>query len=154
MKYIGILVLMCTSAILYSQDKEEIMKPIEQMFEGFISRNSASVRDAFVSSPSFYSLSEEGLSKADFENFLKFVGNPDRPEVAEPIWNIKINQDDNLATVWADYALLVDKKLNHCGVDAFQLIQTSTGWKIFHIADTRRKTPCNLPKKVKKMIEN
>jgi hypothetical protein len=53
-----------------------------------------------------------------------------------------------LAQAWCDYAFYVDKSYSHCGVDAFQLFKGKDGWKIFHLADTRRKTGCTIPKEI------
>jgi hypothetical protein len=56
----------------------------------------------------------------------------------ERISSSDVRVDDNLATVWTRYELYVNGKYNHCGVDAFQLVKTDSGWKIAAIADTRR----------------
>ena len=70
------------------------------------------------------------------------------------IWDTKIQIDGNMAQAWAPYAFYVGKKFSHCGVDAFQLFKSTDGvWRIFHLADTRQKDGCNVPKKISEQFK-
>jgi hypothetical protein len=69
--------------------------------------------------------------------------------LAEEIWNLKIQMDGDFAQAWCEYAFYYQNKFSHCGVDAFHLIKTTEGWKIFHLADTRRKENCIIPEEIK-----
>jgi hypothetical protein len=40
------------------------------------------------------------------------------------------------------YVFYVGDRFSHCGVDSFQLVRISAGWRIIQIADTRRKEGC------------
>lgn len=86
--------------------------------------------------------------ESSIADFAKAVGTPHKEVWHEEIWAVKVQLDDNFAQVWCDYAFYIDKTFSHCGVDAFQLIKSKGGWKIFHLADTRRKTGCNVPKEI------
>ena len=89
------------------------------------------------------------LTIGNFERFVNIIGQPKVQVLNEPIWNQKIQIDDNLASVWVDYAFYVDDQFSHCGVDAFHLVKLDGQWKIFHLVDTRRKKPCEVPDKFK-----
>ena len=54
----------------------------------------------------------------------------------------------DFAQVWCDYAFYIGNTFSHCGVDAFQLHKQKDGWKIFHLADTRRTENCTIPKSI------
>jgi hypothetical protein len=84
--------------------------------------------------------------ESSIDEFAKAVGTPHKEIWHEEIWDVKVQRDGDFAQVWCDYAFYIDKTFSHCGVDAFQLIKSKDGWKIFHLADTRRKTGCNVPK--------
>ena len=45
------------------------------------------------------------------------------------------------------------KRFSHCGVDAFQLVKTAAGWKIFQLSDTRRKEKCEIPEEISKRFK-
>lgn len=80
--------------------------------------------------------------------FLIQVGTPHKEVWHEEIWNNKGQIDGDFAQLWCDYAFYVDKTFSHCGVDAFQLVKQKDGWKVFHIADTRRRQGCNIPQNI------
>lgn len=86
--------------------------------------------------------------ESSIDEFAKAVGTPHKEVWHEEIWDVKVQLDGDFAQVWCDYAFYIDKTFSHCGVDAFHLIKTKDGWKIFHLADTRRKNGCNVPKAV------
>jgi len=60
----------------------------------------------------------------------------------EQVWDAQVIVSDRLATVWVKYVLYIDEAFSHCGVDAFQLFDSADGWKIFQVADTRRREDC------------
>lgn len=76
------------------------------------------------------------------EGFVTAVGTPHEETWDERIWDVEVRVDGPLAVVWADYAFYIGDRLSHCGVDAFQLFKGSDGWRIFEIADTRRREGC------------
>ena len=82
--------------------------------------------------------------ETSLDGFLKAVAGEHAP-YNEPIWNVKIRVDGELALVSCDYAFYLGNQFSHCGIDAFQLVKREDGWKIFHLVDTRRKEGCTIP---------
>jgi hypothetical protein len=62
-------------------------------------------------------------------------------KLEEKVFDPEIRIDDNLAQVWARYEFYVDGVMSHCGVDGYQIIRTTEGWRILQIVDTQRR-PC------------
>ncbi|MEQ8904758.1 nuclear transport factor 2 family protein [Ekhidna sp.] len=141
--------------ILGQQDeKAEIMKVINGVFEAMRTNDSTLLKQSFVENPNTFTafVNQEGESKlttGDFQKFIDAVGQPKEQVWNEPIWNEKVEIDGNLASVWVDYAFYIDDQFSHCGVDAFHLIKQENGWKIFHLVDTRRRTDCEVPDDIK-----
>ena len=79
------------------------------------------------------------LVKEDEKRFLSSIAEMHTEKWEERISNITVHIDHHLALLWCDYEFYVDDKLSHKGADAFQLIRTDKGWKIFYICDTRHK---------------
>ena len=75
------------------------------------------------------------------EGWLESVGNSER-ELDEQIHDSLVRVSGGLAVVWTYYDLYVDGQHSHCGVDLFDLVRTSEGWKIIGIADTRSSEGC------------
>lgn len=146
--------LVCTLSSRAQQQAPEsdaIVKVVHRLFEGMEKGDSAMVRFTFAKDVTLATVRRNKENKGtlhrenSIDGFLKAVGTP-RPEVwYEEIWNVKVHQDDNFAEVWCDYAFYVGNKFSHCGVDAIQLFKDVDGWKIFHLADTRRADPCTIP---------
>lgn len=149
--------LVLTSTALLAQKAPEgdaIIKVVHRLFEGMQKGDSAIVRSTFGSQVSLATLRRDKENKtqinyeSSIDGFLKAVGTPHADVWYEEVWNLKVQQDDNFAQVWCDYAFYVGDRFSHCGVDAFQLYKDDSGWKIFHLADTRRNNPCTIPKEI------
>ncbi len=63
-------------------------------------------------------------------------------ELDERLYHLDVRVAGGLATVWTGYELLVDGRFSHCGVDAFQLVDTAHGWQILQVTDTRQTEGC------------
>ena len=155
MKRLLLPLLVLLSIVAMAQEDAKVMEPITLLFEGMKKGDSAMVHSAFRPGPTFYTVyldskTSQPILKADvFADFLKAIGTPHKDVWNEVIWSPKIEIDGNFAQVWAPYAFYATKTFSHCGVDAFHLFKDASGkWKIFHLADTRQKTGCNVPEKV------
>jgi len=133
----------------------EIRLPIDQLFMGMNKGDSALVHGAFTKKVTLATIfkDKEGnpalRQESSLDGFLKAVGTAHTEAWSEPIWDLKIQVDGNFAQAWASYAFYLGKQFSHCGVDAFQLFKGADGkWKIFHLADTRQKEGCVVPKGV------
>jgi Domain of unknown function (DUF4440) len=60
----------------------------------------------------------------------------------ERMWDPEVRVQGPIATVWTRYDFWVDGKFSHCGVDAFDLVKTSEGWKIAGGVYTVERTGC------------
>ncbi len=155
-KCIALIALSLMGNSLLSQTPNEeaaILKPIHLLFEGMRKADSSIVSKAFMSESSFVVVGTGAdgnprLIKSDLKQFLIAMGTPRKQVYSEPIWDIKIDLDGDLAQVWAKYAFYIDKQLHHCGVDTFQLLKTKSEWRIFHLAYTRQEKGCVIPQEI------
>lgn len=133
-----------------AQDNREILETVNTLFKGMNLGDSAMVHGVFAGTPTIATITlKDGtpiIVKGELQKFLNAVGTPHEEKWSEPIWEVKIQMDGNMAQVWAKYAFYVGKTFHHCGADAFQLFKGPEGkWKIFHLADTRWTEGCNVP---------
>ncbi len=123
-------------------DEEAVVAVIVQLFDGMRAGDSAMVRRTLAPEARLVGTSardgEPVLRTVDIGRFVEAIGEPHDEVWDERLWDIEVRIDQNLATVWTQYAFYLGEKLSHCGVDAFQLFRSSDGWRIFQIADTRR----------------
>ena len=136
-----------------------VKKAIMQLFDGMRAGDSAMVSKVFMPDARMQTTftNKEGvrtLREGSLERFLVSVGTPHEEVYDEKIWNYDIRVDDNLATAVTEYSFYLGDKLSHCGVNAFQLFYSPDGWKITHIADTRRKDNCQTEADLDKQLVN
>lgn len=157
MRFLAIFVISAftITANAQSDDKDEVMQVINNVFEAMRTSDSTLLKNCFIKSPNTSTIfrSPEGVTKfviGDFQRFINGVGSKKDKIWDEPIWNEKVEIDDDLAAVWVDYAFYLGDQFLHCGVDAFHLVRQEGIWKIFNLVDTRRKTGCKIPDDIKK----
>ncbi|HEY9049837.1 MAG TPA: nuclear transport factor 2 family protein [Ohtaekwangia sp.] len=135
-------------------EEQAVKQVIANLFLGMERGDSALVHAAFTHEITLATIARDKAGnpvlhrESSLDGFLKAVGTPHKEVWYEEIWNLKIQIDGDFAQAWCDYAFYLDKTFSHCGVDAFHLHKGKDGWKIFHLADTRRKTGCEVPKAI------
>jgi len=134
--------------------KKNVMEPIKKLFDGMRQGDSTIAHSAFAKAVTLTSVMEDKngapvLRSDSLQSFLRAIGKPHNEVWSEMIWDPEVQVDGNFAQVWVKYAFYADKTFSHCGVDAFHLIKDQEGhWKIFHLADTRHKKNCDVPKSI------
>lgn len=126
---------------------QEVEATIIQFFDAMRAADSTAIREAFFEDARLQSTGydEDGnpyLQNGDIARFITSVGSYPAGMLDERLFSMRIEVDGPLATAWTDYTFYAGGKLSHCGVNAFQMVQTSDGWKIHQITDTRRKEAC------------
>lgn len=136
-------------------EKKSVEATIQTLFTAMKKGDSSLLRTAFSDEVTMATVAtgKDGnpviKREVGIANFMKAIGTPHAEPYNEPIWNLKIEVDGRFAQAWCDYAFYLGNNFSHCGVDAFHLFKGSDGkWKVFHLADTRRKEGCNVPKKI------
>jgi Putative lumazine-binding len=70
-------------------------------------------------------------------DFVRAVGLPHEEMWDERISKVKIMVDGDLAQAWMNYEFYLDDQFSHKGVNAFQFVRTSEGWKVIRSTDMR-----------------
>ncbi|QXV65502.1 nuclear transport factor 2 family protein [Mucilaginibacter sp. 21P] len=128
-------------------DKEDIKKTINTLFDGMRKGDSTMLRSAFHKDMVLQSVTNKKdgttvLITEKGDDFVKQVGTPHKDVYDERITWGDMKIDGALASVWTPYKFYLGSQFSHCGVNFFQLMKTSQGWKIIYIVDTRRKDNC------------
>lgn len=135
------------SLVAQSSAEEAILVPIHKLFDGMRAGDSSMVRSAFHPTARLQTTytDQEGiprLTTSDLEKFITNIGTAHEQVYDEQIWSYEVKVENNLATVWTPYTFYLGEQLSHCGVNAFQLANTASGWKIIQITDTRKREGC------------
>jgi hypothetical protein len=141
-------------AFAQADDQQQVKRVIQTMFDGMYEGDSSKVHSLFAKNITMATVfrDKSGLAvlrqEASLDGFLKAIGTPHPKKWTEEIWDVQVKIDGDFAQAWCEYAFYIDHTFSHCGIDAFHLHKTTSGWKVFHVADTRRKDGCNIPEAI------
>ena len=144
---VGLLSLAVLSSPLAAQQAaaDGPLAAVERLFDAMRKKDTTTMRALFDSTARLVGTGTRNgqptLRVIPIEQWIGGVGRATQ-ELEERIWDPVVQTDDNLATVWVKYEFLAGGQFSHCGVDAFQLFKSPTGWKIFQVTDTRRSDNC------------
>jgi hypothetical protein len=143
----GILVCLLGLPTFAQTPEQEVEAVIRSLFDGMKQKNAEQVAAAFSPEGLMQTVQQkpEGTavgsnSVADFVK--RIAGTPEGTTLDERILSYQIKVDGSMASAWTPYKFYVNDTFSHCGVNSFQLVKMSEGWKIVYIIDTRRKEPC------------
>jgi hypothetical protein len=133
--------------IQWTSDTAAIKQTINTLFDAMRKGDSTLFRSVFLRSMILQSISNEKngkpvLSTESTDDLVKDIGTPHADVYDERIVYGAIKIDGDLACVWAPAKFYLGDQFDHCGVDAFQLIRTADGWKVFSLVHTARKDNC------------
>ena len=143
---VGLLSLVVVSPLAAQQPAADgPLAAVERLFDAMRKRDTTAMRALFDSTARLVTTGTRNgqptLRTIPIEQWLQGVGRATQ-ELDERIWDPVVHTDDNLATVWVKYEFVAGGQFSHCGVDAFQLFRSTTGWKIFQVTDTQRRDNC------------
>ncbi|MBS1621935.1 MAG: nuclear transport factor 2 family protein [Bacteroidetes bacterium] len=127
---------------------DSVKAVINKMFDAMKNADGESLKTCFGDSVVFQTISRDKEGKIVVVNedpveFALSVSQLPKGAADERVRFETIKIDGALAIVWAPYNFYFNGKFSHCGMDSFQLVRFSDGWKIQYIIDTRRKDNCN-----------
>jgi Putative lumazine-binding len=126
-------------------ERAAVLAVVQRLWDAMKARDTAMARSVFDSSAVLSRVvSRNGEARVQLTRVSEFIDALSR--ATEP-WNERmfspeVRIDGPLASVWTEYDFHLGDKFSHCGVDAFQLLRTSAGWKIVALSDTARREGC------------
>ena len=142
----GAFMLGCATGL--AGQEADVRATVDQVFEGMRTANSQMVRDVFASEARFAMIaSRDGratIRGQGVEGWIETIGGS-AGSWDERIYDVEIQVDGNMASVWAPYTFYRAGRISHCGINSIELLQDASGWKITQISDTRRGGDCPDP---------
>ena len=126
-------------------DKAAVVATVQKFFDTMASRDVDGARAVLMPEGVLFAVGEQNGQPAprasSIEEYLNRL--PARKsEYRERMWNPEVRVHGPLASVWTPYDFWIDGKFSHCGVDVFDLVKTTEGWKISGGAYTVERTGC------------
>lgn len=138
------LVLLAGARAQAQTEEQAVVGTVAKLFEGMRTRDTALIRSIMVPGTTFFTAAgPKGLEgPVPVDAFIAAVGKGTGEPWNEQVKDPQVRIDGQLASYWAYYTFSFGTRLMHCGVDAVQLRKGPDGWKIFHLADSRRTEGC------------
>ncbi|UTW54582.1 nuclear transport factor 2 family protein [Kordiimonas sp. SCSIO 12610] len=144
---ISILIISFLVFLLAAEVKAQAKGPedvIEQLFDGMRAGDGSAIRSIVAEGASLDRVTASGeLRTGGFERWISWVDQQKEGDADEQIFAVKVQEFDNLATVWAPFILHYKKELVGCGVNQFTLAKVEGVWKIVHGIDTAHNGDCS-----------
>ncbi|WP_115461933.1 nuclear transport factor 2 family protein [Winogradskyella aurantiaca] len=131
-----------------SSEEANVKATIEAFFEAFHKQDTVALKAMAKGNIKMQSIgtNKEGLTVLNENDYHQFVGSigsiPKENTFEEKLLDFTIKVDGNMANAWTPYEFWYNGNFSHCGVNSFQLIKESDGWKIIYLVDTRRREGC------------
>jgi len=131
---------------LAAQSEERIvLSVVQRFFDADAAKDPEAAREVMIPEGRFFSVRVENGKKVvrsfTIQEYLD--GLPSREEdLLERMWEPKVMIHQDIAVVWTRYDFYRDGRFSNCGVDSFDLIKTSEGWKISGGIYTVEHTDC------------
>ncbi len=137
-----------------SVEEKAVRQVIDNMFDAMRAGDGDKVASLFVEGvvAKRAGTDREGkprLGNTPISDFAAAVNQPHDQVWDEQIWNVDIKIDGRLASAWMDFVFYRGDSFSHCGVNSFQLFKGEDGWKIISLADTSKRTGCEIPEHIK-----
>jgi hypothetical protein len=150
MKRFLFVILMAYPAITLAQSsaEAEVKQDVLSFFEAFHLQDTTALKsmakgDIIMQSIGTDTEGQTVLNQNSYSKFVRSIGGiPKETEFEERLLDFRIQVDGRMANAWTPYEFWYNGQLSHCGVNSFQLIKESDGWKIIYLVDTRRREGC------------
>lgn len=134
------------SIFAQSQDEKDALAVANTMFAEMANHNPAAIAALYTKDSNLTAIikGKEGKNRIAAFTGEAFSKNftEKKNEIKEVMYAPETKVYGDLALVWGRYVFFVDNKISHCGVNAFHLVRTESGWKIANASSTIDPTSC------------
>jgi hypothetical protein len=128
---------------LGNKESKEVADLINTMFTAMKTSDTNLLKSCFSKNAVFQTIvTKNGTTEVRNELVQDFINSVGKQPAGSLDERIKINTiliDATLASVWTPYQFYFKGQYSHQGVNSFQLVRHTEGWKIQYLIDTRRK---------------
>ena len=125
--------------------KDSVIATVNEFFRAMTARDSAAARRVMTADGIYYAVRSRGdstvINRNTNESFAQTIVTT-RDIYLERMWDPTVLVHGPIAVVWTPYDFHRSGQFSHCGIDAFSLVRSSSGWKIATIIYTVEPTGC------------
>lgn len=130
---------------LRAQDTAGARAAVESIFEGMRTANAEMVRSVFAPDARFAIVEGGAVRVQSVAGWLDGIGGSGG-RWDERVYDVEVQVDGAMASVWAPYTFYLDGAISHCGINSIEMLHDGAGWRVTQISDTRRREACPDPR--------
>ncbi|MBM4188947.1 MAG: nuclear transport factor 2 family protein [Gemmatimonadetes bacterium] len=137
---------LASAPVARAQDaKAEVLAVGQSLFDAMAKRDTAAIRRLMFPGAILVAAADDNGTPAprssSLEQFIEQIAKiPYTP--VERMWNAQVNVSGTIASIWTQYDFHRGAEFSHCGIDAFHLVKTPTGWRINSLIYTLVRERC------------
>lgn len=135
-------------------DANDVLAVVNKMFAEMANHNPAAIAALYAPDANLAAVIKTKDGKSVVRSFTgeKFSQNfaVKKGELEEIMYAPETKLFGDLALVWGRYVFFTDSKISHCGVNAFHMVRTETGWRIANASTTIEPQGCSEKEKAMK----
>ena len=134
----------CVQRVHAQDDKREVLAIAQQFFDTLEKGDTTTLRSLFLDDAHNYFVQEKDTKiRAGSRSPKSFRADKDRVVRERFIkGGVEVMVHNRIAMVWGSYNLWINDQFSHCGVDAFTLLKTESGWKISSLSYSMETEGC------------
>ena len=125
--------------------RDSVVATVNEFFRAMTARDTAALARVQFADGIQYAARMQGdsvaIRRGTFEAFSQQLTGI-RDIWVERMWEPTVLVHGPLAVLWAPYDFHRNRTFSHCGIDAFTLLRSPTGWKIATVSYTTEATGC------------
>ena len=126
----------------------EVRAAVDQIFVGMRTANSQMVQDVFSAEARFAVINARNgpatIRGQAVDGWINAIGGSEG-SWDERVYDVEVQVDGNMASVWAPYTFYLNGEISHCGINSIELLHDADGWKVTQLSDTRHEGECPDP---------
>jgi Putative lumazine-binding len=145
LRWILTFVTLAGSAAPVAASEQQVLQTIERFFTALQQRDGPAIGKLLLADGELIGYRRENgerrISRLSHADYAAAISEGDS-KLLERIWDPVIHVDGDLASAWTPYDFWVDGEFHHCGVNSFNLLRTSNGWRIAAVVYTIETEDC------------
>jgi len=125
--------------------RDSVVAAVNEFFRAMTAHDSAALARLQMPDGVHFAARVQGdsvaINRGTTEAFAGRIGAM-KDALVERMWEPTVLVHGPLAVVWAPYDLHRNGTFTHCGIDAFTLLRSPTGWKVATVSYTTEPTGC------------
>jgi hypothetical protein len=128
-----------------SSPRDSVVAAVNEFFRAMTAHDSATLARMQMPGGVHFAARVQGdsvaINRGTTEDFARRIGAM-QDAIVERMWEPTVLVHGPLAVVWAPYDIHRNGQFVHCGIDAFTLLRSATGWKVATVSYTAEPTGC------------